>query len=863
MVPEGFEDVSLEGGSSWHVPIKSRTQPRGQFSASEAAGHILDAWVRHEARGEPESALVFVFERGVEGEASSSDLETTLVASSSEDSALISSLRTKSVQRGLANSDVARLVSSTVLVGITQDQVHSETVALLGRLVCLPPSALELVAHQLRLLVADASDDNSTRAYLDRRALDRTQLVGAIERTASQINIESLEAAIREGVCESMEYGHEEVADSGRFYEGEAAQPFHVAAGLVVYRSDVMHEVLSGLDERSPVVITGPSGVGKSAVLWTIPRDRPDVLWFRVRRLAVEDVPNVVRLARAYGVSRHSPVGFLVDSAGTADLAGWARLRTEAAAVPGMLLAATARDEDIMVLGDLAQCVTVAVRLDEQAAETIYRRLAHDGATEAAHWQEAFEQSGGLTLEYVHLLTRGQRLRSVLDDQIKRRIREDRHSELEVLALASVADRWSATVSTAEIGRTLGLSDLVLRRTLGRLNAEHLVVERDGRVGGLHRLRSIAICEALHDSPPPALHETIRKVLPIVPTSQLQRFIAGMLRDNNDARHLVIDYAADGALVLERFASCLQGLRLADFLELATSWHRIAAQHDIPPTIQPTLFLLAIAQSKFPDVLPVEVREAQEAMAAVPARDSRSALIAAVGWNGVARLLVSASDAGEATRLLAPLADSGPELAAAADGALDERSPLVEALREAPLDALADCLSAARDADPGVAQLLEKAIGGEEATLGRVRTDNPWVTELHVRDAEGGPVGFARILHASDTLQGDADRRAHSMGRTLLRCLPRIESVDVKALLPGHQELVIAGISTGFSQLSRQHGRSRSSINWNHERARAAGALVGEADTVRLAEALPLLNEAAELVHQIGTVLVTGSSPRP
>ena len=110
-----------------------------------------------------------------------------------------------------------------------------------------------------------------------------------------------------------------------------------------------------------------------------------------------------------------------------------------------MLLLATARAEDLATLGGLAECATVAVCLDEHAAETIHSGLVRRGATEVAHWREAFEQSDGLTLEFAHLLTRGRRLRDVIKDQISRRVEEERHRELEVLALVSTADRWSAS----------------------------------------------------------------------------------------------------------------------------------------------------------------------------------------------------------------------------------------------------------------------------------------------------------------------------------------------------------------------------------------------------------------------------------
>ena len=71
VVPEGFEDVSLEdmaSGASLHVQAKSRGEGSGLFAVHEAAQHVLDAWEKHLDRAEPGSRLTVVFERGVRGE---------------------------------------------------------------------------------------------------------------------------------------------------------------------------------------------------------------------------------------------------------------------------------------------------------------------------------------------------------------------------------------------------------------------------------------------------------------------------------------------------------------------------------------------------------------------------------------------------------------------------------------------------------------------------------------------------------------------------------------------------------------------------------------------------------------------------
>ena len=272
VVPEGFEDVSLEDmatGASLHVQAKSRGEDSGLFTVHEAATHILDAWERHLDRAEPGAKLAVVFERGVRGEILSSGsigpapaLDELLPG----DSKLRSGLRDKCVSRGMTDGDAGRLLSSVAAVGVTWEEVEDGTAACVGSVVDLPPSSLRMAAYLLVGIVARASADNAPRNRSDRRRLHKSEIVGEIQDFAAQIDVESLEAAVGDGVCEPFRYSAVQEDGSDRFYEGAATQPFHVAAGLVVRRSDLIARVLVGLRERSAVVITGPSGVGKSRV---------------------------------------------------------------------------------------------------------------------------------------------------------------------------------------------------------------------------------------------------------------------------------------------------------------------------------------------------------------------------------------------------------------------------------------------------------------------------------------------------------------------------------------------------------------------------------------------------------------------
>ncbi len=850
----------MEGASPLHVQVKSRVQHRGQFPVGEATKHILDAWEKHLNRGERDSALVIVFERGVRDEENLADLGQPLADSLSADSALLGGLRRAAGRRGINSDGMNRFLSCTVVVGTTWEDVTAGTVAELDCLVGLPRSGLGLVARHLRTVVADAADANATADYEHRRRLRRTELVGLIEATAGMVDLYALEFAVTEGICEPLDMSVWAPTDD-RFYEGTATQPHHVAAGLVVPQPAVMDKILFGLDERSAVVITGPSGVGKSAVLWTVPLALPGVLWYRVRRLADADVPHLIRLAHAYRATRETPVGFLVDAAGTDAVDGWARLRAEATAVPGVLLVGTARSEDLITLGDLSGCATVTLRLDKTAAEAIFRGLKRRGATQVAHWAEAFTNSNGLTLEFTHMLTRGRRLHGVLGEQLRRRIAEERYLELEVLRLVSVADRWTAPVRTQDLAAACEVTVFELRAATTRLAQEHLIVEREGAMSGLHRLRSTAISRIIHDQPPPDLHSTIRRVLELVSDSELHRFVANLLRDEPSGRSIVTEVASSEPLSPRRFAGYVHGLRLADFYEVAKAWKRIADEHQIPVSCQPLLLGFTAIGMPIPDLLPAELRAAQQEMNDVSGSSSRDHLVSAAGEAYLAELLASTDDIDEATQLLAVLENGPPELVYAVRQTIDDRSALVDALRSATIKQLAEFLAVARSCDLATADHLVGLIG-VDALLRRIRADNPWVTELEVRAGEEGPVAHGRFLHVSDTVQGDAREEAVALGQVLLRCLPRIASVDIQALTAGGIELAIGDFTHGVSHLQRRADYSVAGIAWNQARIRAALTLVGETDTERLATALPLLNQAARLTHEFCTHFVTGKPHR-
>ena len=69
-------------------------------------------------------------------------------------------------------------------------------------------------------------------------------------------------------------------------------------------------------------------------------------------------------------------------------------------------------------------------------------------------------------------------------------------------------------------------------------------------------------------------------------------------------------------------------------------------------------------------------------------------------------------------------------------------------------------------------------------------------------------------------------------------------------------------LNLGVSLLKRKYDYSESRLDWNQARIREAHTLLGDTDTNRLAAALPLLQETANLTRQQATLFLTGDSSR-
>ena len=818
IVPEGFEDLSCEGPDGYYVQVKSRQERVGDFTAATVARHLLDLAERHGRRreaglvGQP----VLVLERPVAGEVFPEWGRT--VGSLPVDHPVRLALRAAGGRRGMTADQVESACQPVSLYVLPWRVAAQETRDVIVARHGLMPAAAEPVVLALRNAVAECADANASVDWRGSAGVDRTGLERITTDTIALVDRNALEEALSTGLCEPVDF--DQPLQDSKFYEGVEVQPGHVAAGLPTPRPEVTGQVVAALDQGETVLVTGPSGVGKSTVMWAAAYSTRHVLWYRVRRLREGDVDVLARLARASLPSPRSPVGLVVDGVGVGATEAWDALQRRLADVPGVVLLGSARTEDLLPLRTLSNCTRIDVRLDETVAEQIHAQLLQTAGTQVPHWREAYQAADGLTLEYTHLLTRGRRLADVIAEQINRRVAERRDTELQIVARAAVAHRWGADLPLRGVQAQVGADEAAFREALGRLNVEHLIHVRGTRLTGLHQLRSTALADAVHTTPPPTLTETIVNVVDLLEDAQLQPFVVGVLTDRPDLDALLLDRLAtelERRSTPEARTSILQALRLVDFHRLANHWVPVLDRHGVKPANRTLTLQLAMIGSEMPrDLLKPEIDAATTELRTLITRSFplRDGLLSRSGALRIANTLLEHTDLATACRFLAVLAGTDLDIAAHIDQTAHQ-SQLAQAMAEASNKTLGNLLGAARAVSIQLALRLLDVAGGPETVFTKLRQDWPWLVEAVVVDRDEAKIAYARTLHISDQAESDVDQAARDLARVLLRCLPQCASADVQALLPGDIPVQIGEKDFGVSKLQRQYDHPPTEVAWN------------------------------------------------
>lgn len=828
IAPEGDEDVTIaHAGRRFQLQIRSRVGQRSDVTEVQVGDWLADTWTRHADQLGVGTRVGIVVDRPIKG------LDALGFSATLENAPDATRARLEPLAQQWDTS-VDELLSRSHLFLAPEPTIFASD--LLAQHRTVPPLVAEVVVRQIIARVGAIADQRAS-GNQPAEEFDAGELARLIDDTLAVVDLQSVEGPVRDGLCEHADFVTP-VAEAA-FYSGVDVVPGHIAAGLVVDRPDEVEDVLRVLKRARSAIVTGPSGVGKTAVaLLAAWSSRDTVRWIRVRR--VGPAHELVRYAAALRATEYAPVGFLIDDIGRLGSTLWDELAREARHRPGILLLGTTREEDLDLLEEAPESIVLRPRLSAALAEALWSHLLAQGETAVPGWREAFEDSDGLTLEFVHMLTTGRRLPDLIAEQVDKRRREQRDDELWLIRVAAYSAARGATTDLRRFMELTSLGETDVQRVLARLLDEHLIrTLPNGRVGGVHRLRSLALVEAAHRIPPPTLAETATEAIFVAPAEEVVGVVASVASGElvtNDDLFDALDKRLASDPTHATLADCLDGLRLAGIKTFADSANGVLDAHEVPLAMRHTAASLSrLSNSDLSDAFDDRVRAAVEELRGLLIPDLRGNWLERAPATSLANAITAVKTPQAAARVLSSFAGLGAHPAATALTGLDS---LVTA--SAPLEELAAVFEAARLAGPDIAHRLADATGGEAALLERTRRELPWITSVEIaveRDEDDNAMRVLTFKHLGITADEhhDVHDAVVERCRLFMRLFPAVDivagtAVDTAGRPMGYGDHVIAD-----KRIPRDNLPSPSQVLWNRHLLNAFAEAGPESRTFRLA----------------------------
>lgn len=801
VIPEGDDDIEL-GTTAGRVlcQVKSRRGNRGPFPAADIAGFLAKLW--HGGPTQPGDSYVLILERGVSGKPALDGIVP------------LCDLTT--VVQALPNGISPNLFSKTS-IWILQNPRGAAREAITTRCGC---SVLEADAYYGSVLrrAGQLADENGMRRSGEFLGLSLSDVEVEVNKLAPLFTSVHIHAALSRGLCEAVDFAT--AMEDPNFYAGVDVQPGHVVAGLLVERTALREKVIGALAKRRIVLLRGPSGAGKSALQWDAAySQRHAVRWFRVRHLSVEDISDLVILANSCGASPEAPVGFLLDNLSAGLMAGWDALAREVSIKPGLVLLASIREEDIYPLAERRNAVEVSVRADSEFAERFWQELRDRGITSWTNWQEPWNQSNELLLEYTYILTQGSRLAETLRQQVAARARDPvRHVELEVLRICAAITCFGARVDVAKLPEVLHRSAIEIASALPRIVSEHLLRDLgDGSMGGAHELRSQHLFnETNHVSTDTAL-QTIMRALDAVLESDLGVFLAralGRYPSLEDEFLEALSRKLSEQPSARLMTTILTGLGERQIEQGVDLWLSSPEVASVPKNALLVTVLFGVSGMEMPsEFANSPAAPAARLLTEIKSLSSenhlRGRLLKRMSVSNLQALISSATNLSSLNALLA--AHVGHALEPALRDTLLRMSP---DLLSNDLAQVGDLLGTIHLLEPEVAHRWVENAGNAEL-LARVAIEVPWATPATTREEPEGLAIASDIWAVSDRYQPAKHDDVVALCELLMALCPSADLVISRVIAGNGEVLGFDGHNVVEKRIPRENLPPNSLPRWN------------------------------------------------
>lgn len=420
--------------------------------------------------------------------------------------------------------DPEELLRNHVRVKVSsRDELWEELIARTCETAQTTPEGAELhLRYMFSHLVERSAKRQSLKPSDILEIFDSSKMAAARERSGYE--------AVSMGVISKVSWTSD--ATPSDFHEGKAVRAGHIGANLDVHRPKWMLAIKEALGDSTVCVVRAASGQGKSTLMFRYACEHfkaSDTYIVRACRTD-EQIEAVVDFLETK--SRLGREVFLLVDGGDWRTAHWPIVAQKCAEV-GFKLVVAVRNEDFARFGSRIgfKIEEVVPTLNLQEARVLHKQLQQVERLHATAPgpEEAFELIGEprLLMEYVYLLTHGELLRERLEEQIRRLESEEQGSyRLKALRIVSTAHALGAPTNLERLVQYLKY-DGEPRTLLRQLHDEYLTAD-DGRVSGLHWVRSAHIAALLHGDFV-RLESTISEVLGVIEPNMIREVVANAL----------------------------------------------------------------------------------------------------------------------------------------------------------------------------------------------------------------------------------------------------------------------------------------------------------------------------------------------
>lgn len=485
IVPEGVDDLEVhtEDGIIL-IDTKSTDKESRPRSPIEDAKVFQSLWAKSENLPETPFEFHLVINRGHETYTSESN-KTPLA-------------RTRLASHPLLVPEKATYSRSYVII---EPEPISEASKILIDKHRLPELVAKIICSNLRDKLGTLASQKTSDAPEKRFSLASSEIPSIVDRLLKVCQISEVNILLRKGFIKYVDFSPGEI--SSNFYLNVDVRPGHITSGQVVPIPNAVAESKENLKCRGSCLVYGPSGSGKSALVWQIVNStREEICWFEVTNREKLNSEELTLFLNA--MSEDHLIGFVLDNINSDRIDLFEQLIEQTRTNENVWILGSIRSEHLYALSCQRFVSTIEAKPNEDVARNIHRSLRERKLTTVPYWVEPWRNSNNLLLEYTHQLVEGNTLEDTILEQLRAKQRsrppndtllDNEFAVLRAIMPVSAAD---GKADVKAVKQSLGIKQNYFSTVLQRLENEFLILDDSGEeIYGLHSLRSMAVCKAL------------------------------------------------------------------------------------------------------------------------------------------------------------------------------------------------------------------------------------------------------------------------------------------------------------------------------------------------------------------------------